>query len=82
MSHPTFLGGGAGLISSYFAGEDNSTKNVPATTESTSLLALMSTSGILMMAVFLLLDKFWATSELKSVGAFQHLTKQCAILAC
>ena len=64
-----------GLIFSYFAGEDNSTKNVPTTTESTSLLALMSTSGVLTMAMFLLLDKFRAKSELKSVGAFQHPDK-------
>jgi hypothetical protein len=61
-----------GIISSYLAGDDNSKKNVPATTESTILPALMSTSSVPTMAMFLLLDKFWATSELKSVGASQH----------
>ena len=59
----------SGLISSILAGEDKSTKNVPATTESTILLAFMLTLSILTMTMFLLLDEFWATSKLKSVGA-------------
>jgi len=54
-----------GLISIYLAGEEKSTKHFPVTTESTILLALMSTSSVPMMAMFLLLDKFWATSKLK-----------------
>ena len=57
---------GARLISSYLAGEDKLTKNVPATAESTIKLA---------MAMFLLLDEFWATSEPKSLGASQHPDK-------
>jgi hypothetical protein len=54
------------------AGEDKSTKKFPATAESTIKLALMSTSSVPMMAMFLLLDEFWATSEPKSLGASQH----------
>jgi hypothetical protein len=35
----------------------------------------MSTSSIPMMAMFLLLDKFWATSKPKLLGASQHPDK-------
>jgi len=59
----------AGLISIYLVGEDKSSKNVIVTTESTILLALMLKSSVLTLAMFLLLDKFWATSKLKSIGA-------------
>ena len=64
-----------GLISIYLVGEDKSTNNVPAITESTISLALMSTLSIPTTAKFLLLDKFWATSKLKSIGASEHPDK-------
>ena len=58
-----------GLISIYLAGEDKSTISVPDTTQSTIKLALMLTISVPTMAMFLLLDEFWATSEPKSDGA-------------
>jgi hypothetical protein len=58
------------LISSYLAGDNKSTKNVPATAESNISLALMLKLIIPMMGVLLLLDQFLAPSGLKSVGAW------------
>jgi hypothetical protein len=44
-------------------------KKIPATTEQTILLALMSTSSIPMMEIFPSLEKYPTLCNLKSVGA-------------
>ena len=40
------------------------------------LTSLMSISSVPMMAMFLLLDEFWATSKPKLLGASQHPDKR------